>query len=192
MNTVNLSRRILCVGIVLSFIAACQTSKQRGWTAYDRGDFEGALESWRPLAEAGDADSQYLVGLIHDEGRGVPVDPRQAAIWYRMAAEQGHAPAQNNLGVLHFRGKGVPQSFDEAAQWYAKAAVQGFAPAQNNLGVLYLFGQAVPQDPGQAHSLIAKAALLGDGKAQRTLTSVERFRHRSQAEARPSLAAPPE
>lgn len=41
-------------------------------------------------ADQGDASAQYNLGLLYDQGHGVPQDYGQAA-WYRNAAEQGQS-----------------------------------------------------------------------------------------------------
>lgn len=82
-------------------------SAQAGWDAFGRGDYQGALDVWTPLAEAGDVNMQMLVGSIHDFGQGVPQDDAEAAKWYEMAAKQGSAKAQYQLGALYTRSPQV-------------------------------------------------------------------------------------
>jgi len=41
----------------------------------------------KPLA--GEADAQFLLGLMYDNGEGVPQDYKQAIKWYTKVAEQG-------------------------------------------------------------------------------------------------------
>ncbi len=62
-----------------------------GLAAYKRGDYATALRAWRPLAEQGFAPVQYNLGLMYENGRGVPQDDAEARRWYWKAAEQGHA-----------------------------------------------------------------------------------------------------
>ncbi|MDC1213854.1 hypothetical protein N8000_05200, partial [Rhodospirillales bacterium] len=50
---------------------------QKGWEAYDKGDLATSLREWRPLAEEGNAEAQYLVGLMYDEGQGVTQDYKE-------------------------------------------------------------------------------------------------------------------
>jgi len=71
-----------------------------GLTAYNSGDYATALREWKPLAEQGDVDAQYNLGLMYDNGRGVPQDDKTAVKWYRLAAEKGDASAQYNLSVM--------------------------------------------------------------------------------------------
>ncbi len=94
----------------------------QGVAAYKRGDFATALRIWRPLAEQGDADAQSNLGLMYDNGEGVPENDAEAVRWYRLAADQGSAWAQFNLGINYEIGQGVPQNYVEAYRWFNLAA----------------------------------------------------------------------
>jgi len=120
-------------------------------------------------AKAGDADAQFSLGWLYDQGQGVTQDYAQAAAWYRKAAEQGDASAQFNLGSLYRQGRGVPQDYAQATAWYRRAAEQGLARAQYNLGVAYDNGQGVTQDYAQAATWWHKAAEQGAANAQYNL-----------------------
>jgi len=96
-----------------------------GLAALDAGDFETALQAWRPLAEAGDAEAQVALAGLYRDGLGLPADLVQAVRWYRRAAEQGDAVAQLNLGDLYARGAGLPRDLVQAHLWLSLAAAQG-------------------------------------------------------------------
>jgi TPR repeat protein len=85
-----------------------------GAAAYGRGDYATALRLWRPLAEQGNARAQFSLGLMYNEGKGVPQNYAEAVKWYRLAAEQDIASAQHNLGIKYATGEGVPQDYAEA------------------------------------------------------------------------------
>jgi len=46
-----------------------------------------AVGWYRKSAEQGDADAQYNLGSLIEEGRAVPQDYREAVSWWRKAAE---------------------------------------------------------------------------------------------------------
>ena len=115
---------------------------------YRRGDYATALRLWHSLAEQGDADAQFHLGLMYESGQGVPPNDAEAIKWYRKAAEQDDAVAQFNLGIMYAKG-GSP-NHAEAALWYRLAADHGLAGAQFNLGMMYVEGHGVPQDDVQA------------------------------------------
>src|SRR5690242_20971984 len=68
---------------------------------YQRGDDATALSHWHPLAEQGDADAQFRLGVMYESGQGVPRSDAEAIKWYRKAAEQDDAVAQFNLGIMY-------------------------------------------------------------------------------------------
>jgi hypothetical protein len=117
----------------------------------------GTPECQRKANEPGFASAQFNVGVAYQQGRGVPLDRAQAAVWYRKAAEQGFASAQLNLGAAYYEGQGVPQDYAQAAVWFRKAAEQGDAAAQFNLGAAYLDGLGVPKDFAEAHFWLNRA-----------------------------------
>jgi TPR repeat protein len=119
--------------------------------AYGRSDYATAMRLLQPLADQGSATAQYDLGLMYENGRGVPQDYAAALSWYRKAADRGYVSAQLSLGFMYRTGLGVPQDYAAAVSWYLKAADQGYAPAQMELGVMYENGRGVPQDFVSAH-----------------------------------------
>ena len=81
---------------------------QKGMEAYNKGDYATALKEWKPLAEGGDTDAQYNLGIMYDEGQGVPQDYQEAEKWYTIVAEKGDPEAQRQVALLHYYGNGVP------------------------------------------------------------------------------------
>ncbi|MBT4357135.1 MAG: sel1 repeat family protein, partial [Proteobacteria bacterium] len=154
-----------------------------GIAAFDKGDFAGALVQWEPLAKKGDADAQFNVGLLYEQGKGVPVDGSTKAMdyeiaaqnyvtamkWYTLAAAQGHVFAQTNLGAMYDRGAGVLENDKIAVKWYTLAAKQGFAVAQSNLGAMYDNGEGVEQDYKSGAKWYTLAAEQGYAQAQTQL-----------------------
>ncbi len=117
-----------------------------GLAAAQSGDFEAAVSIWWPLANLGDQDSQFNLGVLFRQGWGVPQDFEQAARWYKAAADQGAIEAMANLGMLLRDGRGVPQNYVEGARLLKAAAEHGNAPAQYSLAAMYENGQGVSLD----------------------------------------------
>lgn len=137
----------------------------RGEKAAKRDDFATAIEAWRPLAERGDADAQFRLGVLHERGLGTREDPFAAAKWYRRAAEQGFHAAQVNLGLMLVQGRGVAVDEVAAAAWFDKAASANVPEGLANLGHLHRVGRGVERDPVRAYTLLRRAALLGNDTA---------------------------
>jgi TPR repeat protein len=132
-------------------------------------DEDDAVKRTRVAAVQGNAEAQYKLALMLEDGKGIPKDEVEALKWYRKAAEQGYAPAQNILGVTYTTGHGVPNDDVEAVKWYRKAAEQGNASAQTNLGGSYSTGRGVPKDDTEGVKWYRKAAEQGDATAQNRL-----------------------
>ena len=127
------------------------------------------LTETRRLAEQGDADAQFNLGVMYANGEGVPQDEAEAVRWYRLSADQGNAFAQYDLGFRYAIGLGVPQDEAEAVRWYRLSADQGNADAQYNLGFSYSIGLGIPQDEAEAVRWYRLSADQGNASAQYSL-----------------------
>lgn len=101
-----------------------------GYQSYLKGDYQAAFDEWLPLAELGDVEAQYNLGVMYDQGTGMEKDLGKAAEWYRKAAEQGFVDAQANLGMMYYHGQGVSRDLEEAARWLQLAADRGDTEAK--------------------------------------------------------------
>lgn len=96
-----------------------------GLRAYESKDYATAIKEWLPLAESGDAASQFNVGLMYLDGTGVPQSDLKAVEWFRRSADQGYAKAQGNLGALYAVGRGVRRDYVGAHMWLNLCAASG-------------------------------------------------------------------
>ncbi|KAF9106097.1 hypothetical protein BGX29_010559, partial [Mortierella sp. GBA35] len=88
----------------------------------------------------GYVSAQLNIGILYEDGRGVPQDYSQAMDWYSKAADQGDAVAQYCVGNLFYHGLGVPQDYSQAMEWCRKAADQGNTSARERCYELELKG----------------------------------------------------
>lgn len=96
--------------------------------------------------------AQYKLGMAYEMGKGVAKNRVESMKWHLKAAEQGHADALFTIGYMYDKGEGVPENDAEAVKWYRSAAEDGDIWAQNILGVLYAKGVGVPEDFVQAYA----------------------------------------
>jgi len=61
----------------------------RGVSAYNDGDYPTALREFRLAAEQGNASAQYNLGLMYDNGQGLPQNYQLAYMWFSLAAAKG-------------------------------------------------------------------------------------------------------
>src|SRR5579864_3752491 len=71
-------------------------------------------------AEAGDARSQYEIGLAFEDGRGTERNDSQAFGWYRKAVDNRrfYFHALPRLGAFSAEGRGTTADLVEASKWY--------------------------------------------------------------------------
>ena len=67
-----------------------------------------------------------MLGVMYEDGTGVPQDYAAALKWYSLAANQGYALAQNNLAMMYENGTGILQNNVVAHMWYNLASANGF------------------------------------------------------------------
>ena len=165
--------RVIVTSIVAVVLATpVSAGFEEGKRAALQGDYAVAYQEWRPLAEEGHADAQFLLGLMYREGRAVPQDSAEAVLWLEKAAAQGHSDARFFLARAYREGRGVAQDFAEAARWFLAAAEQGHAKAAFTIGLMYRKGEGVRKDDREAARWYQKAALLGHAEARFTLGAV--------------------
>lgn len=138
------------------------------------GNFEAALKEWRPLAEQGNIEAQFNLGIMYEKGNGVSKDLKEALQWYRLAADQGDAMAQYNIGVYYAQGMGVAKDFKESMRWTRLAAQQGDALAQFNIATMYNKAMGVPQNSVAAHMWFNLSLANGDQLAGQALDILEK------------------
>ena len=159
---------------VIAFTAFTTFASVTGAFAQAPSEAEAAevLKTAKPLADNGNANAQYNMGVLYDEGYGVKQDYAKARGWYEKAAAQKYAKAEHNLGIMYQSGHGVQKSSAKAAEWFKRAAEHGESAAQNNLAVLYVRGQGVKQDLAEAAKWAAKAAAAGNSSAKNNLPQI--------------------
>jgi hypothetical protein len=95
-----------------------------------------SLPELRKLADQGDADAQWQMGLRYHNGEDVPQDDSQATQWFLRAAEQGNVTAQAELGAYYWAGRGVPEDLSKAYMWSEIALAGGDGNSKSRLEVL--------------------------------------------------------
>lgn len=173
--------------LVMAPFARAADDYQTGRSAYISGDHQRAYAILKPLAEAGDPESQKILAIMYDYGHGVKADPKKALEWFKRSAEQGQPAVQYQVGTKYFRGSGVEQDHAEAAMWWELAANGGQVDAQFNLGLMYYRGLDIEPDNSKAAELFQLAAEQGHGHAQYSLAVMYSFGHGVEKDYRKAL-----
>ncbi|WLT31428.1 SEL1-like repeat protein [Geothrix sp. PMB-07] len=87
----------------------------------------------KELSQANDGKACFELGLLYQNGRGVPASPSRALALFTKAAEAGLPEAMFHLGLIHQAGIGVPVNARKAREWYLKAEAAGWPPAKGRV-----------------------------------------------------------
>ena len=167
MRTVGL---LVLIALAVNPLVADQEAGPSGQAA---GDRDSAIAHWTPLAEKGNADAQYQLGMAYYGAPGEPPDYPQAATWLQKAAEQGHAEAQYKLATMYMTSKVGPKDVHKAAEWYLKSAELGNSEAQYSIGFLYSRGAGVPKDNLLSYMWLFLSAEQGNPRGISNLKGAE-------------------
>lgn len=99
------------------------------------------------LANKGNAEAQYHVGMMHNNGIGTRQDPRQAFEWFQKSAASSDPLGAYKLGCYYdgqFAGI-VTSDSHEALKYKLVAAKAGYALAQHDVALMY-FRQGNPEE----------------------------------------------
>ena len=155
-------RRLALVAVTALAVALpARATLDDGLDALRRNDFARAVKELRPLADKGNAEAQYRIGLMYEFGKGYPQDVAKGVAWLTKGANQGHTGAQQELGYLYSSGEGVARDDAKAIAWFRKAADLGNATAQFNLGLMIAKGDGAPQSNEEAVAWWRKSAAQG-------------------------------
>jgi TPR repeat protein len=133
---------------------------------YTRGegvaqDYAAAVDWYRRAAAQGFAKAITNLGVMLENGFGVPQDEDEARRLYRLGGRQDSAEAA--LDQARFVDSGNVPPADPRA--LAAAAERGDADAQFDLGLRYVRGLGVPQDYVLAYMWLNLAAARGRADA---------------------------
>src|SRR5262245_25948023 len=116
-NPTRSSYRVILSGLILVVTILYGCEDRRADRAYLRGDYKKSVEELQALANLGDSRAEYDLGVIYDQGIGVPQSDAQAFLWYSRAAQHGEPKAQYNLGLMYLNGQGMQPNFVLAYYW---------------------------------------------------------------------------
>ena len=123
-----------------------EVALKRAESAMVQTNYDEALSWYLAAAEQGNSAAQYKLGVLYNEGRGVPRNYAQAARWFRRATEPSHSYPREDLLTLCKAPGVLPADFEKTVIWLHAAAEVGHLQGGAELGVLYDCGLGVPQD----------------------------------------------
>lgn len=101
----------------------------------------------------GHINAMCLLGDLHKDGIGTPLDFNKALEWYKKSSNHGNNKAAFKIGYLYLKGLGnVKQDYDKAVEWFSSST---YPMAKHWLAICYISGYGVAQN-----SVLAKQLLM--------------------------------
>ncbi len=138
----------VCFGAWLACITHAQDSDRADWlrnpamgnykayAEFKMAHYTLAREVWQTLAEVGNGDALFNLGILAEDGLGEPRDRDKALALYTTAAQRGNFKAQYRLGLLYSVGQWLPKDTEKARLFLSLAAQSGDKDAQGMLARL--------------------------------------------------------
>ena len=112
---------LIVIAISSGATAALADDYADGFSAASSGDYKAAYAKWHDLAEQGDANAQFNLGLMYHSGLQVAFDEQKAVYWYQRAAAGGNRLAQEYLAVAYQEGWfGLARDQAKSHFWYQR------------------------------------------------------------------------
>ena len=138
-------------------------------SAYEKGQYEQALEEFTYLSDEKNPEALYYMGQMYMNGQGVERDGTKAMKYFEEAHALGHTQAQTALARLVFYDDTIENNKEIGLEYLKEAAYNGDAEALYELGEIYQNGNGVDKEYTYAFGYYLMAAMKGDKKAQHRL-----------------------
>ena len=157
-NTANISGPLLSAGLEgnPTFLTAFGIYLQRS-----NPEFPALKEKATDLAEQGNLDMQYLLGVAYMSGMGVERNRDIAIKWFNKAATNGRKGAISFMAAY-----GTNDNEAAAVSWFRAEGEKGNTDALVALGFCYSVGLGVTRNQQEAVNLYLKAAEHNNARAQ--------------------------
>ena len=157
------------IAVLLISIPAIADSLDDGVAFYfDEGDSKKATEIIQPLADKGNADAQYYIGLIKYDNENY----KAAFDWFMKSAQQDFSDGQMSLASMYKNGEAVKRNGKKAIEWYKKVADKGSTDSETEIADIYAKGIDVEVDVKKAIEWYVKAAEKDNSYAQYSLGEI--------------------
>lgn len=118
--------KIFCILLIASISTCSYADVEAARQLMESNQFNEAMQALLPMAHAGNADAEELIGIMYAMGLGVERDDERAFDWYLRSAMKAHPGAQSGVGWYYEIGRGMPApDLVRAYMWYVLSAIGG-------------------------------------------------------------------
>jgi TPR repeat protein len=138
---------------------------------YFSGDYDSSAKLFKSLADSGDAEAQYYLGIIYTKDQFLEKDVNKALSYLLSAADQNHHDAMWQLGQMYNNGDVVEKNLLVATDWYRKSE-QLSPPVENIQFYKSNEGGLTEQSTSEVIQNLTQTANGGDVEAQYKLAKI--------------------
>ncbi|MBU2707197.1 sel1 repeat family protein [Zooshikella marina] len=112
------------------------------------------------LAEVGDSDALYVLGIAYYDGDLPPRRTDEGVKLLKKASDLGHIKARHDLACFHYYGFNLPvefQSYEKAVELFELNINENYVPSLVFLSSMYQKGEGVEVDIKKAAKLLKLA-----------------------------------
>ncbi len=124
-------------------------------------DAQLAVKWLTQAGEGGHSQSALMVGVMYENGWGIPKNIKKAEHWFGKAASLGDSKGMIALGHLYSQEEDKLSDHQAAREWYEKAWAKGDSEAAFYISKLYEKELGIPKDEKMAVDWLQKAVKGG-------------------------------
>ena len=147
-------------------------------------DFDaGVFEFQQKMANKGDAQAQYRLGVLFETGKGTKTSYDEALTWYKKSAKQNYNPAKIRITYLDIKKTGYKKAKHGSWLKELKTEAQTSGELMMLLASMHEKGFIVKKDLKKTKDLLKKATFKNAPGAESELERIEALLDRQNARA---------
>ncbi|MCW8895142.1 MAG: sel1 repeat family protein [Sulfurimonas sp.] len=139
---------------------------EKGDEAYGDDDIKTAVSFWEKGAQAGEIESQFMLGLLYLRGDDVELDVKKAASLLAKTFNKNDETILITVALSYYKNLGSSEKNKLAINLFESAIDKEGAEAQYNLGMLFVTGSGVKKDLKKGAALVKKSKNANFDKAK--------------------------
>ncbi|MDH5765274.1 MAG: sel1 repeat family protein [Gammaproteobacteria bacterium] len=141
----------------------------------------GVFEFQSKMANKGDAQAQYRLGVLYETGKGTKASDAEALAWYQKAAKQNYTPAKLRITYLDIKKTGYDKGKHGA--WLKELQTEAKQSGELMMLVasMHETGFILPKDLEQAHNQLKKAVSKNTPGSESELERIEALMLKEEA-----------
>jgi TPR repeat protein len=154
----------------------------RGYAEFKMARYASARRIWEALDQRDFGEAGFNLGILYEDGLGVPRDIERALAYYRRGALLGSPKAMFRVGVMHWLGApGVAVDHGEGRRYLSMAAAAGDSEARR-----YLAAENSAADAGDP--VLRADQALAEGRAEESVAILKAGAESGHVRAQTRLA----